>query len=107
MPRKRQVDLIVGSDLIHQRILKHGKPVSESNGDIAPNLAVGQFENAVGRQGGMAFGQRLKALLQISEGLVGKDAVDFPQRPLLDGQKLVGAWDGLSCDIVHECHEQI
>lgn len=80
MPRKRQVDLIVGSDLIHQRILKHGKPVSESNGDIAPNLAVGQFENAVGRQGGMAFGQRLKALLQISEGLVGKDAVDFPPK---------------------------
>ena len=107
MPGKRQVDLVVGGDFVHQRVLEHRQAVAQSNGDVAPDLPVGQLENTIGRQRRVTFGQRLKALLQISEGLVGKDAVDFPQRPLLDGQKLVGAWDGLSCDIVHECHEQI
>ena len=67
---KRQVDLVVGSDFVYQRVLEYRQSVAQSNGDVAPDLPVGQLENAVGRQRRMAFGQRLKAPFQISKGLV-------------------------------------
>ena len=87
--------------------MKDGEAVAKSDGDVAPNLAVSQFENAVGRQGGVPFGQRFKAPVQIGKGLVGEDAVDLSQGPLLDGEQFVCAGDGLGGDIVHKGHQQV
>ena len=106
-PWEGEVDLVVGGDLVHQRILQDREAVAKADGDVAPNLPVGQLEDAVGCQGWMPFGQGVKAPLQIREGLVGEQAVDGPKRSLLDGEQLIGAGDGLGSDIVHEGHEQV
>lgn len=42
-PWQRQINFIVGCDLVHQGILEHGQPVAQANGDIAPDLPVGQL----------------------------------------------------------------
>ena len=44
LPGKRQVDLVVGGDFVHQRVLEHRQAVAQSNGDVAPDLPVGQLE---------------------------------------------------------------
>ena len=107
LPGKRQVDLVVGGDFVHQRVLEHRQAVAQSNGDVAPDLPVGQLENTIGRQRRVTFGQRLKAPLQIPKGLVGEHPVNGPERPLLNREQFRGAGDGLGCDIVHQSHEQI
>ena len=87
--------------------MKHRKPVAQANGDVSPDLAVGQLKDTVGRQSRVAFGQGLKPPLQVGKGFVGEHPVDGSQGPLLDGQQLLCAGDGLGGDIVHQRHEQV
>ena len=86
--------------------MEHGQAVTKANGDVTPDLAVGQLEDAVGRSGRVVFGQTVHDLLQALEALAGEQAVDGAQATLMDGAQF--AVRTLEADhIVDEGHQQV
>ena len=71
LARQCNVQIVIACDLIDKCILKHGKTVAESDGDVSKDLAVGQLENTIRRQGRMLCRKLRKTGVQVIERLLG------------------------------------
>ena len=97
---------MVPGDGVHQPILEDCQPVTQANGDIAPEVlprfqkqAVVPLDRVLRRQG-------RQGAVDLLDAFVCHDLVHIPQPPLLNGQQ-VPAGVLQVADIVDEGHEQV
>ena len=76
LARQCNVQIVIACNLIDKRILKHGKAVAEADGDVSKDLAVGQLENTLRRQGRMFCRKLRKTGVQVIERLLGKKLIN-------------------------------
>ena len=97
---------MVASDLIHQRVLKDGKPVAQADDDIAPEVFAGLQEQTVRPLGGMLRRQLCQDTIDLVDTFVGKNLIDVAKATLLDGEQIAPGVFHVA-DIVDERHEQV
>ena len=97
---------MVASDLIHQRVLKDGKPVAQADDDIAPEVFAGLQEQTVWPLGRMLRRQLCQNAVDLVYTFIGQDLIDIAKAALLDGEQIAPGVLQVA-DIVDERHEQI
>ena len=104
---EQQINVIMPGDFVHQLVLEHPQPVAEADGDVAPNLPVGQTEDAVGRLRRMVFGKLGENFLDLLKGLGGQNLVNDAEGAFPHREQFTGSRVGAALDITKQRHQKV
>ena len=102
-----KVNVIVAGDFVDEGVLKDAEAVAQTDGHIPPDLPPRQLKDIVRRDGRVSRRQLGEQLVDLLEAVLGKDAVNYPQGALLDGEQFPGGGVAAVVDIMEQGHEKV